>query len=391
MNTPRIALIPSLVLIAVAGCFASGVSAAPGAERGARSPSDSFSRWDRNGDGYLSPEEFPRRFAKGLFERIDADGDGRISRKEHEAFRAKMRRRPARRERFRRPLPANVELIADIPYAGTDNPRQRLDLFLPKERKTSKPLPVIVWIHGGAWKGGSKEGGRPRLAPYVASGLFAGVSVGYRLTDEAIWPAQIYDCKAAIRWIRGNAAKYGLDPGRIGVWGSSAGGHLVAMLGTSAGVKKLEGALGKYTDQSSAVTCVVDEFGPTDLLAMDDVPTKMKHNRPDSPESVLVGGNLQEHKAAARSASPITYVTPKAPPFLIIHGTDDPLVSFNQSERFYAALKKAGVDATFIKMIGGGHGGFHSPELDRRIRSFFEKHLLGRDVPIPDDPIRVAR
>ncbi len=182
-------------------------------------------------------------------------------------------------------VPAGVELLTDIPYAGTDNPRQTLDLLLPKKRVTDRPLPVIAFIHGGAWRAGDKRSARGRLARYVAGGEYAGVSIGYRLSQEKTWPAQAHDCKAAVRWIRAHAKKHNLAPDRIAVWGSSAGGHLVAMLGVSAGVEPLEGKMGPHRSEKSEVCCVVDFFGPTDFLAMNDFPGRMNHNAADSPES----------------------------------------------------------------------------------------------------------
>jgi acetyl esterase/lipase len=226
-------------------------------------------------------------------------------------------------------LPEAVKLEADIPYAGTDNPRQRLNLLLPKTPKDDRPLPVIVHIHGGAWLGGDRAGGHGRLASYVAGGEYAGVAVGYRLTREATWPAQIHDCKAAIRWIRANAKKHNLDPDKIGVIGESAGGHLVAMLGTSGGVKELEGNLGAHKEVSSRVQCVVDEFGPAELLAMQGAGGRMDHDGPNSPEGKLVGGRVSEKKDVAIAASPVTHVSADDPPFLIIHGNKDPIVPYN--------------------------------------------------------------
>src|SRR5581483_5307373 len=139
-----------------------------------------------------------------------------------------------------------------------------------------------------------------------------------------------------------------------------AGGHLVAMLGTSGGEKSVEGALGPHKGVSSKVQCVVDQFGPSDLLAMGDAPSRINHNSPNSPESRLVGGPVQERKDIARAASPITYVSRDDPPFLIVHGDKDEIVPFNQSERLARALKDAGVDVTFIPVKGGGHGGFRN-------------------------------
>ncbi|MBI2480304.1 MAG: alpha/beta hydrolase, partial [Planctomycetia bacterium] len=266
---------------------------------------------------------------------------------------------------------APVETHRNIPYAETDNPRQQLDLYLPQQRG-EKLLPVVAFIHGGGWQTGGKGNGQ-QVIPYVATGNYAGVSIGYRLTDEASWPAQIHDCKSAIRWIRANAEKYGLDPDRIGVFGTSAGGHLVAMLGTTGDNKALEGDLGKYQNVSSRVTCVVDFFGPTELLTMGTW-----HDNPGSPESKLVGGTLQETKDVARQASPITHASKDAVPFLIIHGTKDAVVPFDQSVKFHAALKAVGVDSTLLEMSDAGHGEpFHSGKFGSQMQAFFDKHLRG--------------
>ena len=287
-------------------------------------------------------------------------------------------------------LPDSIEVRLDQPYAGTDNPRQMLDLLLPKQRTSDKPLPVIAYIHGGAWRAGNKSGGLRRVTPFVESGKFVGVPIGYRLSGEATWPAQIHDCKAAIRWLRANADSLRIDANRIGVMGSSAGGHLVAMLGTSGDVKDLEGKLGSHTSVSSRVACVVDEFGPTNFLTMNDFPSRIDHLAPTSPESLLIGGAITEHKDKVRHASPLTYVSKDDPPFLIIHGTKDPLVPYNQSVILDAALKKAGVDVYLQTISEGQHGGFRSRELARRTRLFFEKHLLSGDVQIPTTPLKVG-
>lgn len=294
---------------------------------------------------------------------------------------------PGRPKGDRPPLPDSVRVEKDVPYAGTDNPRQTLDLILPKAPKGEKPLPVVVNIHGGAWMQGDKTNGLREVADLVASGDYAGATIGYRLSSEATWPAQAHDCKAAIRWLRANAEKYGIDPDRIGVMGSSAGGHLVAMLGTSGGVGSLEGDLGPHKGVSSRVRCVVDKYGPSDLLAMGDYPSRQDHNSPKSPESRLVGGAVQERREEARSASPVSYVSKDDPPFLIFHGDKDPLVPYNQSERLHEALGKAGVPSLFVKVEGGGHGGFRGPEVPRRVRQFFDKHLRDEEATISDAPV----
>jgi len=281
-------------------------------------------------------------------------------------------------------VPDAVEAFWDVPYAETDHSRQRLDLLLPKARSADKPLPVIVAVHGGAWLGGNKRDGVGFLVPFAASGKYAGASIGYRLSQDAIWPAQIHDCKAALRWLRGNAEKYNLDPDRIGVIGFSAGGHLAAMLGTSGDVKELEGDLGKFTDQSSRVTCVVDFFGPTNFLTIGDHPSQIRHYADDSPEALLLGSAIKADEAKARQASPITFVTPDDAPFLIVHGTNDPLVPHPQSEEFRDALRKAGVPVALITVQDGSHGGFRNPTIERQVRDFFAAHLLGEKADFQD-------
>jgi acetyl esterase/lipase len=348
----------------------------------AQPPSSAFKQLDRNGDGKITADEFPKNIAR-LFEQIDANGDGAISPEEDAGFRRITAPGDAPR------LPNSVRGEFDIDYGGAENAHQKLDLLLPKELASEAPLPVIVYLHGGAWRGGGKRDGIAFLVQSVATGNYAGVAIDYRLSNEAIWPAQIHDCKAAVRWLRAHAKKYHLDPHRIGVLGVSAGGHLAAMLGTSGNVDRLEGKVGGNLDESSRVDCVVDQYGPTELLAMSEFPSDIEHDAPDSPESRLLGGPVQSRKDAARGASPITYVSADDPPFLLIHGTEDPLVPFDQSERFLAALEEEGVEARLIQVQGGGHGGFRSAELDRRIRLFFDKYLGGRDdLEIPDEPIQ---
>ena len=264
-------------------------------------------------------------------------------------------------------VPEGTKAHRDLEYVKGGHERQRLDLYVPE--KADGPLPVIVWVHGGAWLGGSKEGVGPAL-PFVRKG-YAVASINYRLSQHARFPAQIEDCKAAIRWLRANAKEYDLDPDRIGVWGPSAGGHLVALLGTSGDVKDLEGKEGT-PGQSSRVQAVVDWFGPTDVTRMGG-----SHDGPDSPEAKLLGGPVQENKEKAVRANPITYVSKDDPPFLIMHGDKDPTVPFSQSELLVEALKNAGVEATFIPVKGAGHGGreFSSEENRKLVEGFLDKHL----------------
>ncbi|MGD8787255.1 MAG: alpha/beta hydrolase [Phycisphaerales bacterium] len=259
----------------------------------------------------------------------------------------------------------------DLPYVTNGHERQKLDLYLPKT-DNDKKLPLIIWIHGGAWLAGSKDGGVPRA--YLVDG-YAVASLNYRLSQHAIFPAQIQDCKAAVRWLRANAKKYNIDPNSFAAWGPSAGGHLVAMLGTTGDVKTFD--VGGHLKVSSRVQAVVDYFGPTDLLQMADhrLPDGMIHNTADSPESKLIGGHIQKNKEKAAKANPITYVTKDDAPFLIIHGDRDPLVPHHQSELLEAALKKAGVPVSFYTVKGAGHGGFKDPNVPKLTRQFLEKHL----------------
>ena len=345
-----------------------------------------FDAWDKNSDGLLTKEELPPNIREN-FEKADANSDGVISREEDSAFRRRASQR-GNAPRQARTL-ASIEVKADLAYAATDNPRQKLDLFLPEKRATDKPLPLVAFIHGGGWRNGDKGSGLRRVAAFVESGEFVGASIGYRLSGEAIWPAQIHDCKAAIRWLRAHAKEFGFDPDRIAVMGSSAGGHLVAMLGTSGDVKKLEGNLGQHKAISSRVNCVVDEFGPTNFLTMNDFPGKMDHLAEDSPESKLLGQQITKVPELVREASPITYVTKDDPPILILHGTKDPLVPYQQSVVFAEALRKVGVTVTLQKIENGEHGGFNNEEVNGRTKSFLRKYLLGRDIKISSEPIIV--
>ena len=158
-----------------------------------------------------------------------------------------------------------VELRLDQAYAGNENPKQMVDVYLPKKRNSEKPLPVIALIHGGGWVNGDRLGYAAQAIQLARTGDYAAVTVGYRLTKEASWPAQVHDCKAAIRWIRAHAEKLNLAADKIAVWGSSAGGHLSSLLGTSGDVKELEGDLGPNTSFSSRVQCVVNLCGPEDF------------------------------------------------------------------------------------------------------------------------------
>ena len=262
-----------------------------------------------------------------------------------------------------------VTVHRDIAYVTDGHERQKLDLYIPEDGEN---LPLIIWIHGGAWRGGNKTHYVPKA--YLTAG-YAGASINYRLSQHAIFPAQIEDVKAAVRWLRANAEIYRLDPNRFAAWGSSAGGHLVAMLGTTGDVAAFE--VGENLEVSSKVQAVVNYYGPTDFLQMDAhrLPDGLVHDAPDSPESQLVGGPIQENKDRVAKANPITYVSKEDSPFLIIHGDQDKLVPYQQSVLLKDALEKAGVSVTFYKVEGGGHGWFRDPKVPELTKAFLEKHV----------------
>lgn len=262
--------------------------------------------------------------------------------------------------------------IQNVEYARVDSFRLMLDIYFPKN--VSKPYPVIVWIHGGAWTSGSKE--NPN-GLYMLQQGYAIVSINYRLSQQAIFPAQIHDCKSTIRWIRANASLYGFDPDKIGVWGSSAGGHLVALLGTAGNVSSLEGSVGGNVQYQSNVQAVCDWYGPSNFETIGNYPSSIDRSLPTCPEAKLIGGNLKDNLEKARAASPITYVTSDDPPFLIMHGTKDMTVPFHQSVELDSALRLAKVNCTFIPIVDAGHGGggFGADSTRNRVINFFNRFL----------------
>jgi acetyl esterase/lipase len=262
-------------------------------------------------------------------------------------------------------VPPGVTVSKNLEYVTHGHERNKLDVYVPD--KAEGRLPLVVWIHGGAWKAGSKEGG-PAMG-LVKQGYVV-ASINYRYSQQAVFPAQIEDCKAAIRWLRAHAAEYHIDPARVGAWGASAGGHLVAMLDVTGDTKEFD--VGENLDQSSQVQCVVDWFGPTDMVTI-----QVGGDTSNSPITQLIGGPVSDNKEKAQKASPITFVSKTSAPILIMHGDKDPLVPLSQSERFAAALNKAGVDVMFKIIEGNGHGGpgFGTPESRKLIQDFFAKHL----------------
>jgi acetyl esterase/lipase len=330
-------------------------------------PSRAFLRLDKNNDGKLAGAELSTSPA-GLIKAIDTNGDGVITAREDERYFSSRNRTPASDS-----MPVKK---STHPYANNDNPRQTVDVYQPLSRKSPR-LPLVVFIHGGGWRSGSKDSGVRHLSDYVGSGNYVGASIGYRLTGEAQWPSQIHDCKAAIRYLKANAGTFGIDVDKIAVFGTSAGGHLSCMVAVSGNAPELEGKIGRHLKQSSSVTCGISYFGPTNFLRLNDSPGRINHDAANSPESLLIGKAIQLDKSATQKANPESYVDKDDPPLLFIHGTDDPLVAYNQSVLLSKRLNPLGVSGEIITVQGGGHGGFKNPKIKDLERMFFEVHLHG--------------
>ena len=271
--------------------------------------------------------------------------------------------------------------LTALEYANVDGKPLLLDLRIPD---VGGPHPVIIYLHSGAWISGNRTGG---AAIRQASRGYAVASIDYRLAPEYTWPAQVEDAKAAVRWVRANAARFNLDPERVGIFGASAGGHIGSVLGTSGGVAALEGLHLGNPQFSSRVKAVVDLYGPTDLLKLEDqklpcIP--LDGNASYMPPSLLMGCPIQSCREKTATASPMTYVTPDDPPFLIMHGLLDCLVPFQQSVLLHTALSAFGVDSTLVLLPTGEHGGdeFDEQKQKQTISDFLDKNLRGPIGPL---------
>jgi acetyl esterase/lipase len=283
-------------------------------------------------------------------------------------------------------LPDGVKMDRDIAYVPDGDDAQKLDLYLP-ETPAGHPLPLIVHIHGGGWRGGNKF--PCPVVGMVAQGYVV-ASVEYRFSQKALFPAQIQDCQAAIRWLRANSTRHGIDPEHIGVIGASAGGHLSALVGTAGGTKAFP-PLGGNEEQSDRVQAVCDIYGPTDFgtvmrQAADDrnVRNIFTFNSSSDPYSLLIGASLEGNPDKTDAVSPVYYASKDSPPTLILHGTHDALVPFAQSEEFAATLEEKGVAVWLQALPGSGHGGpaFGKPSIIGLMKTFFDKHLKGTDMTI---------
>jgi acetyl esterase/lipase len=266
-----------------------------------------------------------------------------------------------------------MALHADLPFARTAEATLCLDLFLPDGVRNP---PLLISIHGGAWKTGARQ--NPRSAWLVERG-YAVASVDYRLSHQARFPAQIHDCKGAVRWLRANAGRFGYDASRLAAIGFSAGGHLAVLLGVTASVRELEGDVGGNLEHASHVSAVVDYYGPTDfILRWRTQPDKTED--PGSRVYELLGGPVAGHEARARLASGAWQVGDDAAPLLAIHGTEDATVLMDQSQRIVEAYRARGREAALHVVPGAGHGGplYAEPEHRRPVEEFLNRQLRGQ-------------
>ncbi len=275
---------------------------------------------------------------------------------------------PRRADQQRRlPVLDGLEVRRDVEYGRGGGKPLLLDMFWPKE-KASGPRPAVIFIHGGGWRAGSKSPTTPTVIELARRG-FVSLTIDYRLVPEVRFPGMVEDCKCAVRWLRAHAKEYGVDLNRIGVWGTSAGGHLAAMLGSSGGAKDLEGS-GGWEGQSSRVQAVVSCFGPTNMATI--LPQRGPQGRPNA-EQGLLGGAPGTLRDLAAKASPVTYVSADDPPFLFLHGADDRLVPPAQSEEMHELLRKTGVPSEIKVFPGVGHS--LNQDGRRMAVEFFERVL----------------
>jgi acetyl esterase/lipase len=267
-------------------------------------------------------------------------------------------------------LPSSVKVQRDIEYARVDGRSLKLDLYSPKI--VTNKLAVIVWLHPGAWDMGGKS-----FCPvgFMAAQDLAIVSVDYRLSQVAPFPAQLDDCKGAIRWLRANADRYQLDASHIGVFGASAGGHLALLVATTARDPKMEGDVGGNLNFSSQVQCVCAFYPPTDLNRLVSDPPS-RHD-PNGDVAKLIGGPVESNVDKAIAASPMTYLDKNCPPIFLLHGGADTLVPPEQSQIFYAAARRLGIDAQLIIVPHKGHGIIAPPPAAEAAYRFFGKYLKG--------------
>ncbi len=265
--------------------------------------------------------------------------------------------------------------FAEVAYATVGEHDLLLDIYAPD--KHEKPWPTVIWVHGGAWRSGSRA--QMPLSRWLDHG-FAIASVDYRLSPVARFPAQVHDIKAAIRFLRSQADKFGLDRERFVIAGGSAGGHLAALAGVSHEVAELEGQIGKHLMESSQVQAIVSFYGASNLQTILAQSTPHGLNVRVPALQLLLGGQPEEKPDLARMASPVAHVTAKDPPLLLIHGDQDPQMPINQAHELEGAYERLGLTVRFEVVHGGKHGGagFYEDDFLDRLSSLVQEWLLAK-------------
>jgi acetyl esterase/lipase len=260
----------------------------------------------------------------------------------------------------------------DLVYAHVDGKRLALDLYLPEGVKSP---PLLVWVHGGAWTTGSKAGVRPE---FVQNG-FAVASVDFRQSTDARFPAQVHDIKAAIRYLRANAATYGYRVDKIAIAGDSSGAHLAALVGVTNGHRELEGTIGDSLNQSSSIQAIVSYYGASDLrtILTQSTPFGLNMRRPALER--LLGALPDQTPELAALASPVSHIDSQDPPLMLLHGDQDPQMPINQSHELEGAYEQLGLDVTFRVVHGAAHGGdvFYAPPYLKPVLEFLTR-TIGR-------------
>jgi len=268
-------------------------------------------------------------------------------------------------------VPKSVEWLTGIEYSNPDD--QHLQVNLARPRDGAGPFPAVVCIHGGGFRAGHRDAYNALCLKLAERGYVA-MTVSYRLAPKYQFPAAVHDVKAAVRWLRANAQKYHVDPDRIGTTGGSAGGHLAQFLAVTAGVPEFEGT-GGHPDQSSAVRCVVNVYGPSDF-------TQSYGKSVDAAEvlPLFLGGNVEQERRRHILASPLYWVTPRAAPTLCIHGTEDKYVAHEQAVWLIDRLKAAEVPAELLTLPGAGHGfkGEDAQKAEAALFAYFDRQLKGK-------------
>ena len=272
----------------------------------------------------------------------------------------------------------SVNLTLDLNYASYDETNLLMHLLLPQNELTDKPIPIIIYVPGSAWFKQNLGGSIPLIMKFVEQSGYAAAIVGYRPSTVAKSPAQLMDIKSSIRYLRANADAYNIDPDRVAIWGTSSGGHIASLVGLTEGIERFETK--DNGEESSSVKAVINFFGPTDFLRMDDFPSAIAHNEASSPESSVIGGPIQDpkNKSKVDEYNPLSYISEdkEYPPFLIMHGDSDHLVPFNQSLILYEALRDANHSAEFYKLLGAGHGNrFFTQQTMQIVLDFLNLHF----------------